>query len=167
MSSLTSVHESFMAMALDEARKACARTEVPVGAVLVGDQGKVLSRGYNAPIAKSDPTAHAEIVVLRKAARAIRNYRLPGSTLYVTLEPCVMCLGAIMQARVSLLVFGTPDPKSGALGGAVDLTKAAVFNHYVEVIGGVLADESADLLTEFFQARRQTQKYGGEVPKRP
>ena len=167
MGPLTNVHESFMAMALEEAVKAWARAEVPVGAVLVGGQGEILSRGYNAPIAGSDPTAHAEIVVLREAARIMRNYRLPGTTLYVTLEPCVMCFGAMVQARISKLVFGTPDPKAGALGGAVDLTKAAVFNHYIEVVGGVLADESAELLTKFFQARRQAQKHGGEVPKRP
>ncbi len=161
------VHESFMSMALEEARKAYARAEVPVGAVLVGDQGAVLSRGYNAPIAGNDPTAHAEIVVLREAARRARNYRLPGTTLYVTLEPCIMCLGAMVQARISVLVFGAPDPKAGVLGGAVDLTKASVFNHYIEVVGGVLADDAAELLTTFFQARRQAQKHGGEVPKRP
>jgi tRNA(adenine34) deaminase len=164
---LMSIHESFMAVALDEAREAYARAEVPVGAVLVGDQGEILSRGYNAPIARCDPTAHAEMVVLREAARVAHNYRLPGTTLYVTLEPCVMCLGAMMQARIGTLVFGASDPKGGALGGAVDLTKAAVFNHYIEVIGGVLAELSSGLLTRFFQERRQAQKHRGEVPKRP
>jgi tRNA(adenine34) deaminase len=167
MSSLMNVHESFMSVALDEARKAYARVEVPVGAVLVGDQGEVLSRGHNAPIARCDPTAHAEVLVLRRAARAAGNYRLPGTTLYVTLEPCFMCLGAMVQARISVLVFGAPDPKAGVLGGAVDLTKASVFNHYIKVIGGVLANDSAELLTRFFQERRQAQKNRGEVPKRP
>lgn len=153
--------------AIEEARKAYARGEVPVGAVLVGAQGEILSRGYNAPIARCDPTAHAEIVVLREAARAVRNYRLPGTTLYVTLEPCAMCLGAMVQARIGMLVFGTFDPKAGALGGAADLTKVLVFNHYMEVIGGVLADQAGALLTAFFRERRQDLRNRGEVPKRP
>ena len=156
-----------MALALDQAREAYARDEVPVGAVLVGHRGEILGCGYNAPIAKCDPTAHAEILVLREAARAARNYRLPGTTLYVTLEPCAMCLGAMMQARICTLVFGAPDPKAGVLGGATDLTKVSVFNHYIEVVGGVLADESSELLTRFFQERRQARKSRGEVPKRP
>jgi tRNA(adenine34) deaminase len=161
------VNETFMSEALDEARKAYARAEVPVGAVLVGNDGQVLSRGYNAPIARCDPTAHAEILVLREAARAAQNYRLPGTALYVTLEPCAMCLAAMVQARIGMLVFGASDPKAGVLGGAVDLTKVMVFNHYIEVFGGVLADRSAQLLTRFFQERRQAQKNRGEVPKRP
>jgi tRNA(adenine34) deaminase len=169
MSSLmsASVDEGFMSEALDEARKAYAGAEVPVGAVLVGDHGQILSRGHNAPIAMCDPTAHAEILVLREAARAIGNYRLTGTTLYVTLEPCAMCLAAMVQARISRLVFGASDPKAGVLGGAVDLTKVIVFNHYIEVVGGVLANISAELLTKFFQERRQAQKNRGEVPKRP
>jgi tRNA(adenine34) deaminase len=161
------VNETFMSEALEEARKAYARAEVPVGAVLVGNDGQILSRGYNAPIAMCDPTAHAEILVLREAARAARNYRLPGTTLYVTLEPCAMCLAAMVQARIGVLVFGASDPKAGVLGGAVDLTKVMVFNHYIEVVGGVLADMSAELLTRFFQERRRAQKNRGEVPKRP
>jgi tRNA(adenine34) deaminase len=151
-------HNSFMSMALEEAREAYARAEVPVGAVLVGDQGEILSRGRNAPISTCDPTAHAEIQALREAAAAIRNYRLPGTTLYVTLEPCAMCLGAMVQARIHRLVFGAPDPKTGVLGGAADLTKVSAFNHYIEVIGGVLAEQSAELLTKFFAERRQTKK---------
>ena len=160
-------HPFYMYEAIEEARKAYARGEVPVGAVLVGAQGEILSRGYNAPIARCDPTAHAEIVVLREAARAVRNYRLPGTTLYVTLEPCAMCLGAMVQARIGMLVFGTFDPKAGALGGAADLTKVLVFNHYMEVIGGVLADQAGALLTAFFRERRQDLRNRGEVPKRP
>ncbi len=162
-----SMHESFMAVALEEAGEAYARAEVPVGAVLVGNRGEIVSRGYNAPIGRCDPTAHAEIVVLREAARVSQNYRLPGTTLYVTLEPCAMCLGAMMQARIRTLVFGAYDPKAGVLGGAVDLTRLVVFNHYIEVIGGVLAGISSGLLTRFFQERRQAQKDRGEVPKRP
>ena len=137
-------HHLYMSEAIEEARKAYTHGEVPVGAVLVDAHGKIISRGGNAPIGQCDPTAHAEIVVLREAARAVRNYRLPGATLYVTLEPCVMCLGAMVQARIRGLVFGAPDPKAGALGGAADLTKLLVFNHYIQVIGGVLADQSAD-----------------------
>ena len=160
-------HHFYMRQALEEARKAYEQGEIPVGAVLIGSDGAILSRGGNAPIARCDPTAHAEIVVLREAARAVGNYRLPGTTLYVTLEPCVMCLGAMMQARVGRLVFGTGDPKAGALGGAADLTRVLVFNHYMEVIGGVLADQAAALLTAFFRERRREPSDRGEVPKRP
>jgi tRNA(adenine34) deaminase len=167
MSLLMNAHVSFMSVALEEARKAYARAEVPVGAVLVGDQGEILSRRYNAPMSLCDPTAHAEILVLREAAMVTGNYRLPGCTLYVTLEPCAMCLGAMVQARIRLLVFGAPDSKAGVLGGAVDLTKILVFNHYIEVIGGVLADRSSEVLSQFFQECRQAQKNRGEVPKRP
>ena len=160
-------HNSFMAMALEEARKALTRAEVPVGAVLVGDNGRILGRGHNAPISTCDPTAHAEIQTLREAAGALRNYRLPGTTLYVTLEPCAMCLGAMVHARILRLVFGAPDPKSGVFGGAADLTKVPAFNHYIEVVGGVMVEESSELLMRFFAERRQTRKVGGEVPKRP
>lgn len=147
-------HQFYMYEAIEEARKAYARGEVPVGAVLVGIQGEILSRGYNAPIARCDPTAHAEIIVLREAARTARNYRLPGTTLYVTLEPCAMCLGAMVQARIGTVIFGAFDPKAGVLGGAADLTKVLVFNHYMKVIGGVLADQAGALLTAFFRERR-------------
>jgi tRNA(adenine34) deaminase len=160
-------HHHYMYEAIEEARKAYSRGEVPVGAVLVDAHGEIISRGGNAPIGQCDPTAHAEIVVLREAARAVRNYRLPEATIYVTLEPCVMCLGAMVQARIRGLVFGAPDPKAGALGGAADLTKLLVFNHYIQVIGGILADQSAALLTAFFRERRQELKNWGEVPKRP
>jgi tRNA(adenine34) deaminase len=151
-------HHLYMSEAIEEARKAYCRGEVPVGAVLVDAHGEIIGRGGNAPIGQCDPTAHAEIVVLREAARALRNYRLPGATLYVTLEPCAMCLGAMIQARIQGLVFGAGDPKAGALGGAADLTKLLVFNHYIQVIGGVLADQAANLLTAFFRERRQELK---------
>ena len=167
MGTSINIHESFMAVALQEAGEAYARAEVPVGAVLVGDRGEILSRGYNAPIARCDPSAHAEMVVLREAAKSCRNYRLPGTTLYVTLEPCAMCFGAMIQARIRTLVFGASDPKAGVLGGVVDLTKVSAFNHYIEVIGGILAESCSGLLTRFFQERRRQQKDRGEVPKRP
>lgn len=144
----------FMGLALEEARKAYARSEVPVGAVLVAKSGEILARAHNAPIALFDPTAHAEILALRQASKLLGNYRLPGTVLYVTLEPCSMCVGAMLQARVRMLVFGAYDPKSGAAGSVLDLTKVQVFNHYVEVVGGVRSQESSELLKLFFQERR-------------
>lgn len=151
---LTRGHDYWMAMALDEARKAYEELEVPVGAVLVGDDGRVLAQAHNASVHLCDPTAHAEILALRQGARVHGNYRLPGTTLYVTLEPCPMCYGAMIHARVQTLVFGASDPRAGAVGSAVDLTKAPVFNHYVCVIPGVRAVECAELLRRFFQERR-------------
>ncbi len=127
--------------------------EVPVGAVLVKD-GVVVGRGFNQPIGDHDPTAHAEIRALRAAASAAENYRLPGCTLYVTLEPCAMCVGAILHARLARVVYGARDPKTGACGSVVDLPAQAQLNHHTEFSGGVLADESAALLKAFFAARR-------------
>lgn len=144
----------FMARALDAARAAEARGEVPVGAVLVIDDA-VIASGANAPIAGHDPTAHAEIAALRAAAARLGNYRLTGSTLYVTLEPCCMCVGAIIHARVGRLVFGASDPKSGAAGSVFDLARAPQHNHRLAVTGGVLAEEAAELLRSFFRARRK------------
>jgi tRNA(adenine34) deaminase len=148
-------HEGFMDLALEEARKAYEEGEVPVGAALVSADGRVLARAHNRPIAACDPTAHAEILTLREAAHAAGNYRLPGTLLYVTLEPCPMCLGAILQSRVSVLVFGAKDPKAGAAGGVVDLTNVPVFNHYVRTVPGVMALECAELLRSFFRERRR------------
>lgn len=148
-------HEEFMVLALKEARVAYEEGEVPVGAVLVSADGRVLAQAHNRPIAACDPTAHAEILVLREAARATGNYRLPGTFLYVTLEPCPMCLGAILQSRVGVLVFGARDPKSGAAGGVVDLTNVPVFNHYVRTVPGVMALKCAELLRSFFRERRR------------
>ena len=142
-----------MGEALALARAAGDRGEVPVGAIVVQD-GVVVGRGGNAPIAASDPTAHAEIAALRDAGRALGNYRLPGSTLYVTLEPCAMCAGAIMHARVARLVFGAHDPKTGACGSVVDLFAEARLNHHATVTAGVRADECGTLLSAFFAARR-------------
>ncbi len=159
-------HESFMQQALFQARLARAQGEVPVGAVVVGRDGGVLGRAHNMPIAANDPTAHAEIVALRRVAESCANYRLPGTTLYVTLEPCAMCLGAMLQARVERLVFGAADPKSGAAGSVVDLTNVPLFNHHIEVVGGVLAAECGALLSDFFKERRRAQvRQVGEVPK--
>ncbi|GMU71140.1 MAG: hypothetical protein AMXMBFR42_06050 [Burkholderiales bacterium] len=142
-----------MGEALALARAAGDRGEVPVGAIVVQD-GVVVGRGGNAPIAASDPTAHAEIAALRDAGRALGNYRLPGSTLYVTLEPCAMCAGAIMHARVARLVFGARDPKTGACGSVVDLFAEARLNHHATTTAGVRADECGALLSAFFAARR-------------
>jgi tRNA(adenine34) deaminase len=143
----------WMDEALLLARAAAARDEVPVGAIVVRD-GAIVGRGGNAPIAGNDPTAHAEIAALRDAARAVANYRLPGCTLYVTLEPCAMCAGAIMHARIARLVFGARDPKTGACGSVVDLFAEPRLNHHATVVAGVRADECGRLLSDFFAARR-------------
>jgi tRNA(adenine34) deaminase len=143
-----------MARALDAAREAGARGEVPVGAVLVAADDSVVAVAANAPIASHDPTAHAEIVALRAAGRALRNYRLPGCTLYVTLEPCAMCVGALVHARLARVVYAARDPKTGACGSALDLAGSPHFNHRLSVTGGVLEEESAALLRAFFEARR-------------
>jgi tRNA(adenine34) deaminase len=144
----------WMQHALALARRAEALGEVPVGAVVVRD-GVVLGEGWNRPITDHDPTAHAEIVALRAAAQAAGNYRLPGSTLYVTLEPCLMCTGAMVHARVERLVFGAYDAKRGAAGSQFDAFTAPGLNHRVEVTGGVLAEECAALLQAFFRQRRE------------
>ena len=142
-----------MNAALREAGKAAAAGEVPVGAVVVRD-GRIVARGHNKPIESSDPTAHAEIVALRKAARKAGNYRLPDCDLYVTVEPCAMCLGALVQARVQRLVFGALDPKAGAVSSIMTFPFEQA-NHRPEIVGGILADECAKLLRDFFRARRK------------
>ena len=143
----------FMGLALDLAREAGAAGEVPVGALVVLDD-EVVGRGFNQPIGRHDPTAHAEIMALRDAATHLGNYRLPGCTLYVTLEPCAMCAGAIMHARIDRVVFGARDPKTGAAGSIVDLFAETRLNHHTAVVGGVLAEECGTLLSSFFAARR-------------
>jgi tRNA(adenine34) deaminase len=135
------------------AQRAEQQGEVPVGAVLVLD-GKCIAEGWNTPIIDSDPTAHAEMMAMRKAGKALDNYRLTGSTLYVTLEPCVMCMGAIAHARITRLVFGAADEKRGAVCSALQLANADFLNHQVAWQGGVLADSCGDLLRDFFRARR-------------
>ncbi|MGB8339686.1 MAG: tRNA adenosine(34) deaminase TadA [Burkholderiales bacterium] len=143
----------FMREALSLAREAGASGEVPVGAIVVKD-GAIIGRGYNSPIAKHDPTAHAEICALRDAAEKIGNYRLPDCELYVTLEPCTMCVGAIMHARIAHVFFGASDAKTGAAGSVVNLFAETKLNHHAEVTGGVMAEECALLLKEFFAVRR-------------
>jgi tRNA(adenine34) deaminase len=143
----------FMGLALDLAREAGAAGEVPVGALIVLD-GEVVGRGFNQPIGRHDPTAHAEIMALRDAATRLGNYRLPRCTLYVTLEPCAMCAGAIMHARIERVVFGARDPKTGAAGSIVDLFAEARLNHHTSVVGGILTEECGSLLSGFFAARR-------------
>jgi len=145
--------ELFMRMALELAHEAAAAGEVPVGAVVVLD-GRVIGRGANAPILRNDPTAHAEIVALREAAAAVGNYRLGEATLYVTLEPCVMCAGALVQARVRRLVFGARDLRFGGVRSKFCLADSELLNHRVEVVEGVLAAECTALLQEFFRRRR-------------
>ena len=149
----TDLDGEMMRLALDEARQAASKGEVPVGAVLVID-GRVIASGHNQQIAMSDPSAHAEIVVLRAAACRLENYRLPGSTLYVTLEPCAMCAGALVHARVGRLVYGASEPRAGAIRSQMGLLDAPFLNHRVTVTEGVGAEESADLLRSFFAARR-------------
>jgi tRNA(adenine34) deaminase len=144
----------YMQEALALAREAEAADEVPVGAVLVADDGTIVGRGRNAPIGSHDPSAHAEIQALREAASALKNYRLVDTTLYVTLEPCPMCAGAMVHARVGRLVYGCADPRSGAAGSVFDLVRSAALNHRLEVTGGVLEDECGELLRGFFRQRR-------------
>jgi tRNA(adenine34) deaminase len=143
----------FMRAALDEAQAAAARGEVPVGAVIVAD-GRVVGRAGNRTITDCDPTAHAEIVALREAAKTIGNYRLLGATLYVTIEPCAMCAGAMVQARIGRLVYGADDPKGGAVRSCFSILDHPQINHRVEVTSGVLAEDAAALLQNFFAARR-------------
>lgn len=144
---------AWMDEALRLARDAAARGEVPVGAIVVHD-GAVIGRGGNAPIAGSDPTAHAEIAALREAARAMNNYRLTGCELFTTLEPCAMCAGAMLHARIARVVFGARDPKSGVCGSVIDLFAEPRLNHHAHVSGGVRSEECGRLLSEFFAARR-------------
>lgn len=147
------MHETFMAAALEQARLAREAGEVPIGAVLVVGE-RIVARGFNQPIGAVDPTAHAEVVVLREAARALGNYRLIDSVLYVTLEPCLMCVGALVHARVREVVYGAAEPKTGALVSTVRALELPGLNHRFAVTGGVLEEESRALIQEFFRARR-------------
>jgi tRNA(adenine34) deaminase len=146
---------AMMREALQLAAQAAEQGEVPVGAVVVRD-GRIIGRGHNSPISSSDPTAHAEVRALRHAARTLGNYRLGGCALYVTLEPCAMCAGAILHARIDRLVYGAADPKTGACGSVVDLFAENRLNHHTEVMGGVLATEAGEQLSGFFAARRKS-----------
>lgn len=150
---MTDADVLFMHRALELARDAEACGEVPVGALIVKD-GEIVAEGFNRPIRSHDPTAHAEIVAMRAAAMVLENYRIPGTTLYVTLEPCPMCTGAMVHARVERLVYAASDPRTGAAGSVFDLVRSEELNHRLEVESGVLADESGALLRTFFRARR-------------
>ena len=145
--------EKWMSFALEQARKAEKEGEVPVGAILVKDD-LVIARAHNKPISTNDPTAHAEIQLLRAAGEELKNYRLPGTTLYVTLEPCAMCLGAIMHARIERVVFGAHDTKTGVCGSSENFMEASCFNHKIDLASGVLENESKQLLKNFFNSRR-------------
>ncbi len=142
-----------MRLALEQAKKAAGAGEVPVGAVLVQDN-QVIGSGFNQPIMLNDPSAHAEMMAIRSAAKTLKNYRIPESTLYVTLEPCAMCCGMMLHARVKRVVFGAPDPKTGMAGSVTNLFALKEINHQTKVEGGVLADECGELLREFFKQRR-------------
>ena len=146
----------YMQIALDLARQAALNGEVPVGAIIVKD-GEIIGRGSNAPIALHDPTAHAEMIAMREAAQHLGNYRLVDCTLYVTLEPCAMCSGAMQHARIKRLVYGASDPKTGACGSVINLMSEEKLNHHTEVVGGVMAEECGAVLTEFFKQRRSKQ----------
>jgi tRNA(adenine34) deaminase len=150
-----------MRLALAQAGMAYEQFEVPVGAVIVDDRGHVLATGFNRTIIDHDPTAHAEIVALREAARSMRNYRLPGVSLFVTLEPCAMCIGAMFHARVARVVYAAADPKTGACGSVLSVHSAIQINHQTEVMGGLLAQESQALLLKFFRERRTRAKGTG------
>jgi tRNA(adenine34) deaminase len=146
-------HDTCMRAALDEARQAFEAGEVPVGAVVVLN-GEIVGRGFNQPIHANDPTAHAEVVALRAAARALGNYRLVGTTLYVTIEPCLMCVGAMVHARVGTLVFGAAEPKAGAVVSSCQAHELPSLNHRIEVVSGVLDEECRAIIQEFFRNRR-------------
>jgi tRNA(adenine34) deaminase len=146
--------EQWMKIAIDEAHLAIDENEIPVGAVLVKDN-KLIARAHNRPIINSDPTAHAEIEALRKAGKKLLNYRLPRTTLYVTLEPCAMCLGAMVHARIERVVFGASDPKSGVCGSTIDLSSESFFNHQISVSRGVLEQDCKNILQSFFKSMRK------------
>jgi len=152
--------QALMQEALREAREAWDRGEAPVGAVVIDPVGEIIGRGSNRPLASHDPTAHAEIVALRQAATRLGNYRLPGCSIYVTIEPCIMCLGALLQARLRRVVFGAPDPKGGACVSLYRLPEDTRLNHRLEVVQGVCEAECRSLIQEFFRQRRKAAKPG-------
>lgn len=154
METTRSTDETWLQCAISEAELAQAAGEVPVGAVVIGTAGQIIGRGQNRVIRDHDPTAHAEIVALREAGRALGNYRLEGCTLYVSLEPCAMCAGAMIHARIARLVFGAFDPKAGAVGSVLDVLNHPRLNHQMETTSGLLEQECGDILRRFFQSRR-------------
>ena len=147
-------HDYYMRMALELAREAERAGEVPVGSVILSASGEVIGRGYNSPIVRSDPTAHAEILALREAAAAIGNYRIQQATLYVTIEPCVMCAGAIVNARIARLVFGARDLRFGGVRSKFSLADSELLNHRVDVLEGICGAEAQEMMMRFFEARR-------------
>jgi tRNA(adenine34) deaminase len=147
-------HIKFMKLALNQAKKAGQKSEVPIGSILVSESGEILSASHNQTVSLADPTAHAEIITLRKAAQKIMNYRLLSTTLYVTIEPCIMCMGAIVHARVSRVVFGAHDPKWGAAGSLYNLADDTRLNHRPEIIQGICEDECRTLIQDFFREKR-------------
>ena len=151
---MTEYDIKFMKLAINEAKKAGQKAEVPVGAVLVAESGEILSLSHNQVITLADPTAHAEILALREAAQKVLNYRLLGTTLYVTIEPCIMCMGAIVHARVTRVVFGAEDLKWGAAGSLYNFSENVQLNHQPEIIQGVCQDECRELMQEFFRSKR-------------
>jgi tRNA(adenine34) deaminase len=154
-------HTHNMRLALDEARIGAEMNEVPVGALVVSPQGEVIAKAHNETIERCDPSAHAEVLALRRAAASTRNYRLLGCCLYVTVEPCVMCMGMIIHARISRVVFGAPDPKWGALGSLYNFSKDVRFNHRPDVVAGIYADQCSRLMRDFFVCRRASGFNGG------
>jgi tRNA(adenine34) deaminase len=152
---MQSSHEHFMHLALDQAARAQAMGEVPIGAVLIDGEGKVLAQGCNQPISSCDPTAHAEIMVLRQAAREVKNYRLLSTTLYVTLEPCVMCMGGLIHARVARIIFGASDAKWGAAGSLYDFSTDTRLNHHPEIVAGICESQCRLVITDFFKGKRR------------
>ena len=153
-------HDSYMAIALEQAKLAALKDEVPVGAVLVSANGEILGKGYNQAITQSDPTAHAEILALRESAKKAMNYRLVHGVLYVTIEPCIMCMGALIHARISKVVFGAHDPKWGACGSLYDLSCDLRLNHRMEVVSGIREKECRNLIQDFFRVKRKTGNSG-------
>lgn len=147
--------ERMMGLALEQAQLAYALGEVPVGAVVVDALGRLVGQGHNRTIIDHDPTAHAEIVALRTAAQQLENYRLPGLSLYVTLEPCIMCMGAMLHARLARVVFGGTDPKTGACGSVIDIGAVTQLNHHTSMTGGILSERCGDMLRQFFRERRR------------
>ena len=146
-------HKKFMKLALVESEKSLYKNEVPVGSIIIYEN-KIIGKGHNRPISKNDPTSHAEIEAIKDAAKTIKNYRLTGSIMYVTLEPCAMCYGAIIHARISRLVFGAYDPKTGVCGSSIKLHEQECFNHAPEIIGGVMEEDCSSMLKDFFRDLR-------------
>ena len=149
-------HEHFMKLALEQAEKARQIQEVPVGALLIDNKGNALARSFNQTISMNDPTAHAEILVLRKTAHLVHNYRLLNTTLYVTIEPCIMCMGAIIHARVERVVFGAFDPKWGGAGSVINLADNQKLNHTVKIVSGVCEKECREMIQDFFREKRKS-----------